>query len=319
MRLIVKWIALCWASWFLIGCSQSNEKKIGIIVPIEHQSLNDIVTGFTTTLHELSPVPVQIKVMNAHGDLNVQRAIIQQMKGQYDIIVPIGMAATQMTLSLIKQQPIISLASLYTEQDRKSQQPCHIAVVHDEISPVQIVNFIHQAYPGITQMSLLHSPAEKIFPQVEVAIEAGKKLGITIKPVMITALSELHTAANALPENIQAILVLKDYLIASGINTLAITAEKRHIPVIAADQGSVQEGASFALGVNEREIGVEGAKLAVAILRGESACSLPIVDMTQLTVFINPISLTKEQQRIESIDAAAKRLQYQVEVLQVKK
>ena len=76
----------------LAGCQPaSNEKKIGIILPLENKSLDEIVAGFTETVRHESPIPVKFKVANAQGDLNIQRAIIQQMKTEnYDVIVPIG-------------------------------------------------------------------------------------------------------------------------------------------------------------------------------------------------------------------------------------
>ncbi|RDI44610.1 ABC transporter substrate-binding protein [Aquicella lusitana] len=300
----------------LAGCgSSSHEKKVGIVVPLENKALDEIVAGFTETLRKTSSVPVKFKIANAQGDMNVQRAIIQQMRDEkYDIIAPIGTVATQMSAALIQQQPIISLAANFSQQDRLQRKTCNIAVVHDEISPRQTIAFIHEVYPQLTQLTLVHSASDKIFPEVKAAVEAGKEMGINIQPVMVPTLNELYSVANALPQNTQGILVLKDILIASGISTLEIAAQKHHIPLITADQGSVQDGAAFALGVHEREIGVEGAKLAAAVLSGQPVCSLPIVDMKRLTVFMNTAALAKENQSPAAIQAAAKKLNYKIEM-----
>ena len=310
--------------FILNGCQlasheKKTEKKIGIIVPLENKSLDDIVAGFTETLTHQSPVPIKFKIANAQGDINIQRAIIQQMKSEhYDIIVPIGSIATQMAIAMSPHQPIVSLAASYRESDRKQQQPCNISVVHDEISPRQIIAFIHQVYPALTQLTLIHSPSDKIFPDVKVAIAAGKQLGINIKAIMVPSLNELYSVANALPQNTQGILILKDIMIASGISTLETVAQKKHLPLITSDQGTVQEGAAFALGVHERDIGMEGAKLAAAILAGKKACDLPIVEMTRLTVFINQTGLKNENQSITPIEAAANHLQYAIEIIGAK-
>ena len=76
---------------------------------------------------------------------------------------------------------------------------------------------------------------------------------------------------------------------ASGIATLVKTANDRHIPLITSDQGTIEKGASFALGVTEQSIGQAGAKLAIRILNGEKPCDLPIVEMHDLplTLFIH--------------------------------
>lgn len=301
----------------LLGChSSSNEKKIGIIVPLENKSLVEIVSGFTETLRTQSPYPLKFKIANAQGDINLQRGIIQQMKDEnYDMIVPIGTVATQMSVGLIKQQPIVSLAANYSQQDREKQKNCNIAIVHDEISSEQIIAFIHKAYPNLTHLTLIHSASDKIFPEVKTVINAGKKFGIEIKPIMVPTLNDLYSIATVLPENTQGIFILKDILIASGISTLEMVAEKKHIPVITSDQGSVQDGATFGLGVHEKEIGIEGGKLATEILNGKSACALPIIEMKNLTIFMNVLALAKTNLSFDVIKSVAKKSSYTIEMI----
>lgn len=286
-------------------------KTIGIVEPLEHASMMEIASGFSDTLNSK---PVSIEVKNAQSDPNLERAILQQMRDSGDdIIAPIGVDATQMALSLIHNKPIIGLASDISEAARKKLQNCNLAIVNDEISVQQLITFIHQVYPDMTNILLIHSSANKVLPEVAQTIEAGKKLGITIQAKMITALPELYSVGNSLPENTQGILVLKDHMVVSGISTLAKIAANRKIPLMASDQGSVENGATFALGVHERDIGIEGAKLADKILKGEKPCEIPIVEMTHLTVFVNTSALQSENLDQISIDSAAKQLNYRVE------
>lgn len=299
----------------LIGCqSSADEKKIGIIVPIEHKAMDEIVAGFTSTLRAEYPHSLTFKVANAQSDMNLERAIIQQMKEEnFALIVPIGTAATQMSVATIKNKPIVSLAASFSQKDRESLKSCNIAVVNDEISNQRLMQFIHVVYPQLTQLVLIHSAEDKVLPDVQKMITVGKNNGIEVKPMMVTSLNELYTTANNIPNNAQAIFILKDNLIASGISTLVLAAQKRHIPLITSDQGTVQEGAAFALGVHEREIGVDGAKLAAQVLSGQAACQLSIVEMTRLTVFVNKEALQKQNQSLDALQAAAQKQHYQLE------
>lgn len=306
----------------LSACSSSSDtKKIGIIVPLEHKAMNEIVAGFTGTLQQNYNKKVSFKVANAQGDANLQRAIITQMRNEkYDVIVPIGTSTTQMTNSMIHDQPIVSLASSITELDRKKLRTnCNITAVHDEISTSQLIQFIHQVYPAATTVTLIHSASDKVFPDVKEAIAAGNKLQMNIKPMMVNALPDLYTIANTIPDNTEIILVLKDSLIVSGIATLEKIAEKRQIPLITSDQGSVQDGASLALGVHEKQIGEEGAKLALKVLNGQPPCSIPMTDMTKLTVFVNQSSLIKQHQSLEPIKEATASLHHTIEYVDNKK
>jgi putative ABC transport system substrate-binding protein len=308
--------ALCLV--FLSACKphSSEQIKIGIIEPLEHTAMNEIIAGFTETLQKIYHKPVIITVENAQNDANLQRAIIQKMRDAgTTIIVPIGMGTTQMSLAMVHDQPIVSLASELSEQDRENLKKCNVTVVHDEISSEQLLQFVHVAYPQLTQLILIHSSADKVFPEVDATIAAGKKYGITVKHLMVSSLPELYATASAIPRESQGIFILKDSMIVSGITTLAKIAADKHIPLIASDQGSVQNGAGMSLGVHEKDIGIEGAKLAAAILQGQPVCSLPMIEMQKLTVFINPHSLQKEGQNKEAIEAAAKSLSYQSEIV----
>ena len=259
---ITKAIALALCGITLVSCqANSNNKKIGIIVPIEHKAMNEITDGFEKTLAAQTKQQLTFKVANAQGDLNLERAIIQQMKNEgYDLIVPIGTDAGHMTAAAIQNQPILSLASSYSEQERTQRKPCNVAVLSDGMPIAKIVSFLHETYPNNKNIVLVYSASEKIYPDVQAAVAIGKRYGMHIKPMLASTLNDLYSVANAMPADTQGILVLKDSLIVSGISTLILQAEKRHIPLMTSDQGSVQDGAAFALGVHGRDIGVEGAK-----------------------------------------------------------
>lgn len=291
----------------LMGCQDSQQKtiKIGIIEPLEHAAMHDIVEGFRSSLQNEYGKPVTIRVENAQNDMNLQHAIIQKMKdAHYDVIIPIGTTASQMAVGMISAQPIVSLASNLSNEERAILKNCHLAIVHDEISPRQTLNFVKKAYPEMKNIMLIHSSAEKVLPDVDAAIKAGDAVHIKVHHRMVTSLSELYTVVQSLSNDYDGILVLKDHLIVSGISTLSKVAEKKNIPLIASDEGSLGAGADIAIGVREKQIGVEGGKLVAEILKGKAACQLPIVEMTSLSVFVNPLHKTV-QSHFNDIQKAA--------------
>lgn len=302
----------------LFACQKHEPKKtIGIILPIEHKALNKIIAGFTDTLKkEKNSLPIDFKIANAQGDLNLQQAIVSQMKSdRYDLVVAIGTAVTQMATKLINNKPILSLASIYNERDRNAQKNCHIAIVHDEISPKYMIHFIHQVYPQLSQLTLIHSADDKSYSQIRDAIAAGKSVGIQIKPLLVPSLNELYSIANALSPKTQGILILKDNLIASGIGTLVQTSKKRHIPLITSDEGTVTDGADFAMGVSEKQIGVEGANLVKSILSGKKACDLPVVKFKKLHIFVNRKKIPQDSLFFHELLNAAQKNGYVIEMV----
>ncbi len=284
--------------------------KIGIIIPIEHPAMDEITRGFEETLTADLKQPIEFQVMRAQGDVNLQRSMILQLQNKgVDLYAPIATQTTEMTAAMIHDRPIVGVAALLPESTRAKSQ---LALVDDEITPTQIIQFIHAIYPAKTQLTLVYSNNDKMAPQVDEAVAAGKTLGIQVDKRMITALPDLYSIAQSLSPQTQGILVLKDVLVVSGIATLSQTASQKHIPLISADDGSVQNGSGFALGVKEYQIGVEGAKVAEQILQGTPVATIPTVQMTKLSVFINTKALTAQGQDLAAIEKEAAKDHYAI-------
>ncbi|WP_353281698.1 ABC transporter substrate binding protein [Wolbachia endosymbiont (group A) of Aleiodes leptofemur] len=81
----------------------ANHKNIGIIVPLEHEAMTQIVNGIKESLQDQS---VKITVKNAHGDPNALLTIIKQMQHQ-DILMPIGSSTSLMTISVWSQSVMV--------------------------------------------------------------------------------------------------------------------------------------------------------------------------------------------------------------------
>ena len=288
---------------------------IGIIEPLQHKAMDEIISGFKQSFATNYKGSVTIKIENAQNDMNLQRAIIQKMKNaNYDMLVPIGVGATQMTLSMVQNKPVVSLASDFSATDRNKLKGCNVVAVHDEISAIQTLNFIHQTYPEVTNILLVHSSADKVLPEVQKTKDAAKQYGITVNNAMISNLSELNnTTLQSIRANTQLILVLKDSLIVSGIPSLVKIAADKKLILLTSDQGSVQDGAMLALGVHEKQIGIEGGTLAASVLNGKNICQMPMVDMTKLTIFVNKNSLKSSGQNLTPIIAAATKFGYPIE------
>ena len=111
---------------------------------------------------------------------------------------------------------------------------------------------------------------------------------------MIQTLVDMPLAVRSAPKNIDAFLILKDHLIVSGINLLTQEAQKRSIPIIASDEGSVINGATIAIGVREKDIGIESAKIAREILQGTNPGDIPQKTMDSLVLFVNEKSMSKQ-------------------------
>jgi len=299
--------------------SDSSSMKtvtIGILVPVQLPALNEIVAGFEGELSHLyntNNTRVIYLVENAEGSTDMMRSILMQFKNQnVDMVVPIGTIANQIALPIIKTQPIVALAALFTEADRANSSNKNITNIVDELTIEQQLTFIHKAMPNLKYLTLVYSPEERSNAYIQRTNVAAQNNGITLQLLKIKQASEISNVNTLINTNSQAMFILKDELLASGVPELIKIANTRHIPLIASDDGSVSNGAAFAVGVGERQIGSDGASLALKVLQGTPAKNVPIDIMTNYRVFINSSAAAMQHLDLSDVTSTANAYNYLV-------
>jgi putative ABC transport system substrate-binding protein len=293
----------------------ADSKKITLILPMKHQALDEIVSGFTQQLQELKIDTTQLNFVNAHGDANTMRAAITQAKNQkVDMLIPVGTQATQMASSLAAELTVIGLAS-YPFPHKQC-----LPVVEDEIAPAQRIDFIRHSFPKLQKIALVHSSNEKVMPEIKAIKAEAQAQGMDLVTVMVNSQPEIFSAVKTLPTSIQGIFILKDHMIVSGVNILIQEAKKRNILLITSDEGTLKAGGSLALGVKESDIGRKGASLVAKILHGEKflkgapICDNLVFKKEELYVFLTKASL--DLLKVKDEKSAAQLFNpYQVKVL----
>ena len=264
--------------------SYASVEKIGVIVPLEHAAMDEIVLGIREALADKD---VEIIVKNAQGDSNIQLSIINQMR-DYDILMPIGTATSQMTIAQVKNKPIICVAAKINVGGNK-----FITGVNDEVLGTLAISKL----PHIDNISLIYSSSEKVASEVEAFKKYAKENNINLYVAMIQTLADLPPAVKNSPRTTKAFLIFKDHLIVSGLNPIINEAKKRFIPVIASDEGSVRSGATLAIGIKEKDNGIEAGLLAKKILEGTKPVDLPykIISAESMILFINEKALSSQE------------------------
>lgn len=264
--------------------------KIGIVLPIQHDALDDIVAGFESELLSLmKDLPFTIEIANALGDINLQRSAISKfLNEKVDLLVPVTTATAQMSLQLAAQHSsILFLAADIPANSATARDAPNLMGVNDEISVARQLNFIQATIPEIQYISIIYSSSDKVFKDVKEFAKLAQREGIVVQQLMIQNLSELYTVSQRLSSKSQALFILKDNIVASGISALVNQANKLKIPFISSDEGTVKNGAAYALGVVEADIGKQGARIAAAYLRGDSIEGGRIQQLGNISVFIN--------------------------------
>ena len=268
-----------------------NHYKIAIIMPMSHKAMDDIVDGFEEQLKNNINEQYKLIIYNAQGDPNLMRTIFQQISSNnYDMVVPIGTNATQLAIKMLKKdKKIISIAAELSEYDKAEN--ANLINVEDNVPMEQFVEFIQTIISKPEYLTLINSNDARIFNQSKLIKTLLKDIGCNLQVISIQNMPEIFSALQTVNEKSQAILVLKDHLVVSAMPSIVNVAQKRGIPIIASDEGSVKSGADVALGVKERQLGVVGAKIVMSLIDNKGKKNYKINNKANLIIFRNNILL----------------------------
>jgi len=313
-KILLTLVTLGFISINIYGEAQPLQTKtIGILVPLEHQAMTEIVSGFKQELKKKYSGPVNVEVKNAEHDINLEHSILKQFSDRsMDVVAPIGTDAMEMSVAMIKHTPIIGIAADFDQRACLSHNNCHATDILDEVNPSDQIRYIHQVMPNLKYLTLIHSADNKIIPEVIAVKKVAALYGIKVQDLMAQEEPELYVLSKNIDKKSQAIFILKDHMIVNAIATLTKQAEALKIPLISSDDGSVSGGSAFAIGVRERQIGIVAADITAKVLQGTAAQDIPMQRLTHYHVFINKDHALKQGVNLQKLESIAHKDGYNI-------
>jgi len=271
LSLSLWWMSFGWA-----------ETRVSVVIPAEHQAMEDILSGIQS---ELDQSEFKIRVYRAHGDLNILAALIRQI--QHDgsqVVVPIGTMTSQMTLSMIHDRPVVCCAAQVETND-------NVYSVDDKIVIWPLIDYLKD----INNWALCYSAQDKVIDEVFDMKQFPFTRPMKVHERMISTLQDVPFALQSLPSDVQAIVILKDLLMVSAIPSFLEECEKRHIPLIVSDDGSLKAGATMALTISERSIGQSTGQVVRRILKNDCAGVEHVTVLDTPDLFVNMDAFQKQK------------------------
>lgn len=270
--------------------------EIAVLVPAEHKAMESIIAGLSEQLEkELGKGSIRLSIYRAYGESTLMQSALQQIRlSKAKIVLPIGTAATLLTLHQMDDRPVIHLAAKLSNNERRSSQFSgkDFAGVLDEVGPERLLQQALQIAP-FKKIALIHSATEKAYPEAKAFAKEAQIMGIDLQVLVAGNCSEVYSASRHLKKDRDLIFILKDHLIVSALPCLLEAANSMSIPLMASDEDSVANGAHMALAVKEREIGRQAALLCRDLLEEKKLHQLPIIESSSPTLFYNRVSMER--------------------------
>jgi putative tryptophan/tyrosine transport system permease protein len=272
-------------------------KRLALFTFSETFLLMESVKGINDELTKsgvLKEHNMTITVKNAHNDYGTSQAIVQDMVRQnFDYIVTVSSLALQATANGNKKIPHIfgTVTDPYRMGVAKSPKD-HIPNITGiaTFQPVEItVKAMRAVFPGAKRVGIIWNPSEANSEAcTQVAREMAKKYGFELVERTVTSTDEVKDALAALlNKDIDLFFTSGDTTVTLAVQTIANILKERKIPYFTNDPTDVGHGAFLSIGADYYEVGVETAKVAERVIRGEQPRDIPIRNFVPEKIGVN--------------------------------
>ncbi|MCE5318743.1 MAG: ABC transporter substrate-binding protein [Parachlamydia sp.] len=288
--------------------STQEEKalRIAILTPVTHPSLEQIERGFVETLSKDRALNCQFVTYNAQGNKTLMRSELEEIaRQQFDLVFAICTTPARMAKEVFEKKglkiPIIFAAvpnptglGLIESEASSGNLLTGVSELVDYEKALKLLKYFRK---NLDTLLLVYDPTLDCGSQDEISRlqEIASRLSLRIKPIEVFKANEMLQKVSAFISEGQALMVLKDNTVVTGLDVLVKLCNKQGIPLLASDLDSVDRGAALGYGVFEYDFGVEGAKKALKVLKeGKCPAEIPTTPLEIFKLRVNPAVLAQQ-------------------------
>ena len=289
----------------LAGCSQTGGSsssgeaetlRIGIIQPMEHESLDAAREGFVQALADHGYTDgdtIVLDYQNAQGDSSALLTISQRFVGDdCDLVLAIGTGAAQSIASQTSEIPVL-ITAVTDPVDaglvQSSEAPGTNVTGTNDMNPIQEqLELIPEILPDAQTVGLLYTSSEdNSILQIEEAKAILEEMNLDYVEQTVTGSNDVQQAVQSIVTRCDAIYIPTDNTFASAMPLVGSVVMESGTPVICGATGMVEAGGLITLGLNYYNLGYQTGEMAVQVLEGADPASMPVQSQNQYDYVVN--------------------------------
>lgn len=237
----------------------------------------------------------RMREYSAHSDAGTLSGIIDAAaNSNYDLIFTISTPALQAALKKIKKTPIVFSstgdpvgAGAGKSFSEHADNVTGICSLSDFAGMMKLVK---QISPGVKKIGTVFCPAEinSVLYKDHLKAAAGSE-GVELVAVPANTASEVTDAAASLcsANGVEIVCQIADNLSAASFTAIVKAAATARIPLFGFIESNAKNGAALSYSKDYYAGGVDSARLAARILKGESPANIPFEYISKTTLIIN--------------------------------
>ncbi len=289
----------------LAGCSQTSGSsssgeaetlRIGIIQPMEHESLDAAREGFVQALADHGYTDgdtIVLDYQNAQGDSSALLTISQRFVGDdCDLVLAIGTGAAQSIASQTSEIPVL-ITAVTDPVDaglvQSSEAPGTNVTGTNDMNPIrEQLELIPEILPDAQTVGLLYTSSEdNSILQIEEAKAILEEMNLDYVEQTVTGSNDVQQAVQSIVTRCDAIYIPTDNTFASAMPLVGSVVMESGTPVICGATGMVEAGGLITLGLNYYNLGYQTGEMAVQVLEGADPASMPVQSQNQYDYVVN--------------------------------
>ncbi len=253
--------------------TQEKGCKIAILTPTTHPSLEQIEKGFVDTMRQHGPKKYTFKTYNALGNKSLMRSEAEEIAlGGYDLVFTVAATATR-TMKEVFEKKKVSTPIVFSAVPF----PLKLDLIASEASSGNQLTGVKETTDFTKELEFLKDKVKTVllvYDPSSFSLATDKEeiegiltnMGIALKTVEIFKTNEILLKTTPFIEAAEAVLVIKDNTVVTGIDALVRLCQQKGKLLIASDLDSADRGVPFVYGVSEFIYGEEAARKALSIL-----------------------------------------------------
>ena len=289
----------------LAGCSQTGGSsssgeaetlRIGIIQPMEHESLDAAREGFVQALADHGYIDgdtIVLDYQNDQGDSSALLTISQRFVGDdCDLVLAIGTGAAQSIASQTSEIPVL-ITAVTDPVDaglvQSSEAPGTNVTGTNDMNPIrEQLELIPEILPDAQTVGLLYTSSEdNSILQIEEAKAILEEMNLDYVEQTVTGSNDVQQAVQSIVTRCDAIYIPTDNTFASAMPLVGSVVMESGTPVICGATGMVEAGGLITLGLNYYNLGYQTGEMAVQVLEGADPASMPVQSQNQYDYVVN--------------------------------
>lgn len=201
------------------------------------------------------------------------------------LIIAFGRIASEMACQGAGQTPIVAGVVLNTKCLIESGNATGVTMA---FSPDLSFKWILKTLPTTKTIGVLYNPDENQL-NIKNASDAARKLGLTLLAEAVRKPSAIPAALKKISKGSDVVWGIPDTMVlnAKTAKAILLSCFRNRIPFVGPSLNWAKAGAFQALGQDYQKIGSQCATLAIRILEGEEAGSIPIQTPENAVCYVN--------------------------------